>query len=59
MRSAAGDQPAAPGYGVVDVFAHPGYGAVVDQRADGDALVEAVADPELLHGVGQFFDEAV
>ena len=59
MCLAARLQGGAVGEGVVDVLADLGQRGFVDQRADLGAGVEAVADGEGGHRLGQFLHEAV
>ncbi len=59
MRLAAGDHPGAVGHGVLDMLLDLGRGAIVDQRADIDAIVQAVADLQLLNRRLEFLREGI
>lgn len=59
MRFAAGDDFRAFGDGVGNMFFNFGDGFLVDQRAGGDAILQAVADAQFFHRLLQFFSETV
>ncbi len=59
MRLATGYQPCALGDGILDVLADLGGGAIVDQRANVSALLQAVANPQLGHRRLEFLGKGV
>ena len=59
MRFAAGDHLRAFGDGIGNVFFNFGHGFLVDQRAGGDAVLQAVANAQFFHRLLQLLGETV
>lgn len=59
MRFAAGDHLRTFGDGIGNVFFNFGHGFLVDQRAGGDAVLQAVANAQFFHRLLQLLGETV